>query len=441
VNFTVTSGPYPTPSINTLNPSGAVAGGASFTLSVYGSNFVAGSKVRWNGTDRPTTVLTNTAANAQIPASEIVATGTATVTVFSPAPGGGISNSLTFTIATAGVYPKSVAVDPSGKYVYVANSGSNNVSTYAINTDGTLTRKATIAAGTNPYSVAVDPSGKFVYVANNLSNNVSMYTINADGTLSSNGTVAAGMAPSSVTVHPSGKFAYVANAGDFSNVRGDVSMYTINTTTGTLTSIGSPIAADFGAFSVAVDHFGNFAYVANIGDFDFFAGSVSMYTINSTTGALTPNGAVAAQGGTLGPISVAIDPSGKFAYVANDEGFTPAVSMYSIDTTTGKLTSIGTIGAGGFVLSVTVHPSGKFAYATSESFPFVSGNVAMYRLDTNTGALTSIGSVPEQRTPISIAIDPAGRFAYVANYDSHNISMYSIDAMTGVLTLIGRMGT
>lgn len=47
----------------------------------------------------------------------------------------------------------------------------------------------------------------------------------------------AGLDPESVTVDPSGKFAYVANVG------GDVSAYTINATTGALTSIGPAVAA------------------------------------------------------------------------------------------------------------------------------------------------------------------------------------------------------
>jgi len=92
-----------------------------------------------------------------------------------------------------------------------------------------------IAAGTNPLSVVVDPSGKFAYVANFNSNDVSMYTINATtGALTSVGTIAAGMSPTSIAVHPSGKFAYVTNSAS-----NDVSMYSIDAATGALTLIGT----------------------------------------------------------------------------------------------------------------------------------------------------------------------------------------------------------
>ena len=101
--------------------------------------------MRWNGTDRPTT--SNGSINgliAQISASDIAAAGTAAVTVFNPGPGGGSSNSLTFTITPGAVDPQSIAVDPTGKFAYVANSGCDGgvagyVSMYTINpTTGAL---------------------------------------------------------------------------------------------------------------------------------------------------------------------------------------------------------------------------------------------------------------------------------------------------------------
>ena len=68
-----------------------IAGDPGFTLTVNGSGFVYGSVVRWNGSDRPTTFVSAAQLKAEIPASDFPAAGTATVTVFSPAPGGGLS--------------------------------------------------------------------------------------------------------------------------------------------------------------------------------------------------------------------------------------------------------------------------------------------------------------------------------------------------------------
>src|SRR5512139_2274392 len=88
VSFTVVA-PNPVPAVTSLSPSSATAGSGPFTLTVTGSNFVSGSVVRWNGVDRSTTYVSATQLTASILASDIAVTGTASVTVFSPTPGGG----------------------------------------------------------------------------------------------------------------------------------------------------------------------------------------------------------------------------------------------------------------------------------------------------------------------------------------------------------------
>ena len=74
------------------------------------------------------------------------------------------------------------------------------------------------------------------------------------------------------------QIAYVANSGDST-----VSAYSINANTGALTPVpGSPFVAGLEPESVTVNPAGTFAYVANSG------GTVSAYSINASTGALTP---------------------------------------------------------------------------------------------------------------------------------------------------------
>jgi YVTN family beta-propeller protein len=85
-------------------------------------------------------------------------------------------------------------------------------------------------------------------------------------------------------VDPSGKFAYAANYGD-----NTISVYTIDQTTGALTAVGTAVAAGTGPTSVTVDPSGKFAYAANYG-----SNTISVYTIDQTTGALTAGTAVAA---------------------------------------------------------------------------------------------------------------------------------------------------
>src|SRR5439155_23832867 len=88
LTFTINA---PVPTLSTLAPSSAAAGGTDFTLTVTGTNFVGTSEVRWNGTARTTTFVSGTQLTAAIPAADIAAVGTTQVTVVTPAPGGGSS--------------------------------------------------------------------------------------------------------------------------------------------------------------------------------------------------------------------------------------------------------------------------------------------------------------------------------------------------------------
>ena len=64
----------------------------------------------------------------------------------------------------------------------------------------------------------------------------------------------------------------------------------------------------------------------------------------------------------------------------------------------------------------------------------------MYTIDATTGALTSMGTIAAGTDPVSVAVDPSGKFAYVTNSGSNDVSMYSIGS-TGTLTLIATIGT
>ncbi len=65
----------PTPTISSLDPTSAVAGGAAFDLTLTGTKFIAGSVVRWNTTVLPTTVLSATQLRAAVSASAIADAG------------------------------------------------------------------------------------------------------------------------------------------------------------------------------------------------------------------------------------------------------------------------------------------------------------------------------------------------------------------------------
>jgi 6-phosphogluconolactonase len=252
-----------------------------------------------------------------------------------------------------GFFPNLVAVDPSGKFVYVANfcltpicnGGNGTISAYAINgTTGALNAVpgSPFAAGLGPDSVTIDPSGKFLYVVS-YGLGVSSYTIDrGTGALTpiSGSPFAAGINPSSVAVDPLGKFVYVTNIGSPPLFNGTVSGFTTDSGTGALKAIvGSPFAAEMIPTSMTVDPSGKFAYVINQGSH-----RVSAYTIDGNTGALTPIADSSFAVGII-PTSVAVDSSGEFAYVTTECVTTTCagkdgVSAYTINRTTGALTPL-----------------------------------------------------------------------------------------------------
>lgn len=88
----------PAPTVTSISPNTTPAGSDDISLIVTGTNFVNGSVVKWNGSDRPTIFQSTTQLIAYISEPDLATVGTANVTVFNPSPGGGTSNSATFTI-------------------------------------------------------------------------------------------------------------------------------------------------------------------------------------------------------------------------------------------------------------------------------------------------------------------------------------------------------
>src|SRR6266571_4996489 len=162
--------------------------------------------------------------------------------------------------------------------------------------------------------------------------------------------------------------------------------------------------------------------------FRVFAFALFLTACGGGGGEGSPVSSVAPLAAAKDPVFVTVDPSGKFAYVANDESNN--VSAFTINAVTGTLTAVAgsPFAAGTVPFAVTVDPSGKFPYVAN----FIDGNVSAFTIDAVSGTLTAVAGSPfaSVTLPRSVTVDPLGRFAYVANEGvSNGVSAFTIDAV------------
>lgn len=295
-------------------------------------------------------------------------------------------------------------------------------------------------SSSNPPSTACVPATKLEmgYVLTGYA--VNMYTINScTGQFTATMPASVGTGYSSpqmeaeqMVADPLGRFAYVANLVSNASDQATISMYTIDATTGILTPTSpATVPTGFLPQGIAIDPQGRFVYTVNTDD-----SSVSMFTINQTTGVLTATTPASVStlipGESLSlPAFLTVDPTGRFLYVSASDSVDASVSMFSINQTTGVLTptSPATVLTGGIPFQVVVAPNGKFAYVVNNlSGGTMADGVWQYTVDPNSGLLTAddIAAVAAGNAPTAIAIDATSKFAYVVNRLDNTISMYTI---------------
>jgi len=188
-------------------------------------------------------------------------------------------------IGSAAISDVQILCSPAmGQYVYVTNSGSDNISAFTLHANtGAMAPVAgsPFPAGSSPQSITSTPSKKFLYVANFKDNSISGYLINA-----SNGVLTpmmgspfvTGKAPSDITVDQTGQYLLGVNSDD-----NTISIYAIDPSSGALSQItGSPVKIGNRPTNLQMDGSGSFVYVVNDGD-----QTIAGYFFNKNNGSIT----------------------------------------------------------------------------------------------------------------------------------------------------------
>lgn len=293
--------------------------------------------------------------------------------------------------------------------------------------------------------VAIDGQGRFLFVLNATSNNISMYQIDsATGALSevpkspfaAGPTVNPNMAPSqpiSLTSEPSGKFLYVGYASGDSTTTSALAPFAIDAAN--LRIVLTPqLSLDFGngaPIQLLTDPKGLRLYIALGPDGGQFSGAAGtlVYAIDATTGVLTATGS--AGGGSDWGRAIAMDALGRFFFDAwgQSSGVLESGAVSPVD---GTSTVHQTIDLGASVIPelLLTESSGKFLYAQT------SGGLLIYSIDQSSGNLTLAAGplVSPVFAKGTTAADSMGPYIY--SFGKSGVDGFQVDPLSGKLAEI-----
>ncbi|MBT2225265.1 lactonase family protein [Nonomuraea sp. NEAU-A123] len=248
------------------------------------------------------------------------------------------------------------------------------------------------------------------------------------------------------TMHPTRPVLYVASGED----GGTVYVFTIDRATGALSQSGA-VKTDAGGTGggglsyIGVDRPSDTLLVAN-----FEAGLAATLPIGKDGGLGSPvsvmkdtgSGPNARQAGPH-PHDVVIDPSGRFALVA-DFG-ADRVFVYGFDRATRALSSDGmtpyATQAGSGPRRIVFHPNGRTVYLLNE----LTADIQTLDWNPREGLLTHRQSLSTDtpdyagtKSAAELAMSRDGRFVYASNRGENTLIVFSVDQKTGLLALVQR---
>lgn len=291
------------------------------------------------------------------------------------------------------VNPSFLAFDRTQRFLYAVHGDRTDITAFAIEPDtgrlAVLNRQTT--EGGNPVHLAVDPTNRFVVVANHVTSTLALLPRNDDGTLGPvidlatlEGPIGPHRVeqpfakPHQVEFDPSGRFIVVPDKG-----LDRVFSYRIDAANGKLALACEPAVARAGAGPrhVAFHPAGQWAYVVNELD-----STVTAYRFDPSTGALVPFQLLPSLPDTFTGNSyaaeIAVSADGRFVFASN-RGH-DSIATFAIDTGTGRLSAQGWQASGGRTPRFfTLDPAQRFLYAANED----SDIIVAFRFDRDRGDL------------------------------------------------------
>ena len=248
-----------------------------------------------------------------------------------------------------GTAPCHVALDPTGKFLLVANYSSGSVAVFPVAADGRLGAPSSVIQhqghsvdasrqkGPHAHGVTFDPAGRHVFICDLGLDRVVAYQLDATGKLTPAAhpyaSVKPGSGPRHLVFSPDARFAYVLN-----EMAATVTVFAYDAATGQLTEQQSiaTVPADFtgqkSCAEIAIHPSGRWLYASNRGH-----DSLAVFAIDPVTGQLTYETTQSTGGKT--PRSFAILPSARYLVMANQNSDT--LRFCRVDDATGRLEPVG----------------------------------------------------------------------------------------------------
>lgn len=338
-----------------------------------------------------------------------------------------------------------VARRPFAGYAYITNNGDGTVSQFGRQADGTLVFQKLTKAGAldGPTGIAVDPSNRFVYVANEGDNRVYEFRVrstNGDLAPIGGGSVSDGpdSHPQQIAIAPNEDSLYVTNAGSGTaagqeaagkevagkEAAGSISEYAIDRNDGSLRPLGvlrdGRLRQPLG---IVVAPGGKLVYVS-----DRAAGTILAFAAapGGTLKLLASTPSLETKTGEPGMI--AVDPSGGFIYTVDGTAGVMVVFKAGAD---GKLDLIKTYPVGvstadPFGIALATSGANKFAFTANRAVDTVSCFVLQASASVLSGQSgTGLGG------PTGMAADSGGHFLYVVNRDAATVAQFAIGVPQG----------
>jgi 6-phosphogluconolactonase (cycloisomerase 2 family) len=259
--------------------------------------------------------------------------------------------------SSAGSTAAQPAVDPSGKYVVVANYNGANFVVLPINPDGSLAPVISSVEQTgsgpnaerqdmsHPHAVVFDPGGNYIAAADLGTDQVLIFQLDGEsGALEqvSEAATAPGAGPRHVAFSPDGTKLYVVNELDAT-----ITLFAFDPATGmigeelqTISTVPDPFEGTKSTAEILLHPSGKFLYNSNRGQPDMVTpegDAIVAFAIDPGSGQLTLIGHTTEGIGV--PWSFAFDAAGQWLYAANYDDDT--ITQYAIDQETGALTPTG----------------------------------------------------------------------------------------------------